>query len=65
MFYLSAVAGLTDREVPMFVIQSTNANGYRVVNTRTWEFDEFGFDRIGALDQCDRQNRACQHAKQD
>lgn len=53
----------------MFVIQSTNANGYRVVNTRTWEFDDFGFDRIGALDQCDRQNRAyqraCQHAKQD
>lgn len=46
----------------MFVIQSTNANGYRVVNTRTWEFDEFGFDRIGALDHCDAQNRRLEQA---
>jgi hypothetical protein len=46
----------------MFVIQSSNAYGYRVVNTRTLAWDNFGHDRIGALDHCDAQNRRAEQA---
>lgn len=46
----------------MFVVQSNAKGEYRVVNTRTWDWDDFGTDRIGALDHCDRQNRAYERA---
>lgn len=42
----------------MFVLQGMRSGEYRVVNTRTWEYDVFAVgDRIGALDHCDAQNR--------
>lgn len=51
-----------------FVLQGMRSGGYRVVDTRTWNFDEFAVgDRIGALDHCDAQNRraelAARHAQ--
>jgi hypothetical protein len=67
MFYLSAQAGPTDREVIMSALrfqigEVPTLGGWQVLDTVTGRVTRFGTDRIGALDFADHQNHAAERA---